>query len=65
MGDHKLIEFFEDGRIELYNLRTDPGEKDNLARRNPDLASSMAKRLAAWREQVEARIPQPNPDWRG
>jgi arylsulfatase A-like enzyme len=63
-GDWKLIEFFEDGRVELYNLREDPGEKSNLAEHRPDLTREMKGLLADWRRKVEAKIPQPNPDWR-
>ena len=62
-GDHKLIEFFEDGRLELYNLRRDPGEEHNLVQERPELADELARKLWAWREQVEAKIPQPNPEY--
>jgi hypothetical protein len=64
MGDHKLIEFFEDGHLELYNLREDIGEESNLAEDLPGLRDDMRGRLEAWKEQVCARIPRPNPDWR-
>jgi arylsulfatase A-like enzyme len=63
MGDYKLIEFFEDGRLELYNLREDIGEDRNLANEKPDLARKMQKVLADWRDSVEAKIPQPNPNY--
>ena len=63
IGDYKLIEFFEDGRLELYNLREDIGEDHNLANEKPDLARKMQKILADWRESVEAKIPQPNPNY--
>ena len=59
-GDHKLIEFFEDGSLELYNLKEDIGEDRNIAESEPELAARLAKMLAAWRESVEAKIPQPN-----
>jgi arylsulfatase A-like enzyme len=62
-GDWKLIEFFEDGRLELYNLREDVGEAHNLAAERPELTARLAGMLAAWRESVEAKIPQPNPDY--
>ncbi len=62
-GDWKLIEFFEDGRLELYNLRNDISEDHNVAADHPELTDRLASQLAAWRESVEAQIPQPNPDW--
>ncbi|MBC2603237.1 sulfatase [Puniceicoccus vermicola] len=64
MGDYKLIEFFEDGRIELYQLSDDPGENHNLADTELERANALRKRLHEWRDSIEAKIPQPNPDWR-
>jgi arylsulfatase A-like enzyme len=61
--DYKLIEFFEDGRLELYNLRDDIGEDHNLAEEQPDVAQRLHGLLKQWREQVEAKMPQPNPEW--
>jgi arylsulfatase A-like enzyme len=63
LGDHKLIEFFEDGRLELYNLRHDPSEEHDLAAEQPGVVRDLHRRLQAWRASVEARIPQSNPDW--
>jgi arylsulfatase A-like enzyme len=57
MGDYKLIEFFEDARVELYDLRQDIGEDHDLAAVMPAVATEMQERLAAWRERVEALIP--------
>ena len=62
-GDHKLIEFFEDGRLELYDLRRDIGENRNLAEEKPDLAARLKGMLEEWRARVEARIPEPNPEY--
>jgi arylsulfatase A-like enzyme len=61
LGDWKLIEFFEDGRIELYNLREDIGEQQNLAESNPEKAKELADLLHAWQKRVDARFPTPNP----
>jgi arylsulfatase A-like enzyme len=65
MGHYKLIEFFEDGHLELYNLREDIGENHNLAEQEPERRDMMMARLQAWKEQVCARIPRPNPEWPG
>jgi arylsulfatase A-like enzyme len=65
MGDYKLLQFFEDGHLELYNLREDIGEDNNLADQMPELRDGMLARLEEWKERVCARIPQPNPEWTG
>ncbi len=62
-GDYKLIEFFEDGRLELYNLRSDIEEKHNLARWQPEVVRKLHRLLADWRAGVRARIPHDNPDY--
>ncbi len=62
-GDWKLIEFFEDGRVELYNLREDIGEAHDLASEMPDRAASLRAQLRAWRASVNAKIPEKNADW--
>jgi hypothetical protein len=60
MGDWKLMEFFEDGRLELYNLRDDIGETKNLAATMPDKAKELHARLVAWRAEIKAPMPTPN-----
>jgi arylsulfatase A-like enzyme len=65
MGSYKLIEFFEDGRTELYDLAADPGEKRDLSAEQPERAREMLATLQQWQRSVEAKIPQPNPDWVG
>jgi arylsulfatase A-like enzyme len=62
-GDYKLIEFFEDGHEELYNLRDDIGEERNLIEEMPGKAAAMRERLHSWQESIMARIPSPNPDY--
>ena len=64
-GDYKLIEFFEDNHAELYNLKEDIGEKNNLAAKMPDKADAMHKMLKDWRKNVDAKMPAPNPDFAG
>lgn len=56
-GDWKLLEFLEDGRLELYNLRDDLGETKNLAKERPDKATELYARLVAWRKEVGAPMP--------
>jgi arylsulfatase A len=63
-GDFKLIEFFEDGRRELYNLREDIGEKSDLAATMPGKAEALHAMLNAWRRSVGAQMPTPNPRYK-
>jgi arylsulfatase A-like enzyme len=63
VGDYKLIHFFEDDRLELYNLRADISEDINLAGELPDLAEKLRAQLAGWRQRIEAKIPEVNQDY--
>jgi len=60
-GDFKLIEFFNDMRIELYNIREDIGEQRDLAAAQPEQVEELRARLHAWRQEVGAQMPAPNP----
>ena len=62
-GSYKLIEFYEDGRVELYNLRDDIGERRNLALSEPGKAAELHAQLTQWRESVGAVMPLPNPHY--
>lgn len=59
-GDWKLIEFFEDGRLELYNLRDDLSQKTNLADKERGKAKELHDKLVAWRKAVNAPMPTAN-----
>jgi arylsulfatase A len=60
-GDWKLLEYFEDNHIELYNLSNDIGEQNNLAEKMPEKAGELRKRLEAWRMAVNAQMPKKKP----
>jgi arylsulfatase A-like enzyme len=60
-GDYKLIQFYEDGHVELYDLKKDLGEKTNLATGMPDKAKELQARLTAWLKSTNAEMPAPNP----
>lgn len=64
MGDWKLIEWFEDGALELYDLRNDPGEASNRSRAEPERARMLLDRLKEWRERVGANMPRLEEDGR-
>jgi hypothetical protein len=53
-GDWKLIEWFDDGRLELFNLGADPGETTNLATREPERVAAFSGRLHEWQRDVGA-----------
>lgn len=59
-GDWKLMEFFEDGRLELYDLGGDPGESKNLSSTRSDKAAELHTKLKAWREAIGAAMPAAN-----
>jgi len=56
-GDYKLIEFFETGELELYNLRDDIGERVNLAAELPDVVRELHQLMVEWRRTVGAPVP--------
>lgn len=60
-GDWKLVEWYEDGRLELYNLRTDVAEAHDLARDEPERVKQLHDKLNAWRKDVGAVMPTHNP----
>ncbi len=62
-GDYKLIEYFENGTVQLFNLAKDPGEQRNLASANPAVAEELRKKLHAWRKSVKAKMMEPNPEY--
>lgn len=60
-GAWKLLEFFEDRRVELYNLAVDQGENHDLAGAEAERARAMRAELERWRVSVDAAMPRPNP----
>ena len=62
-GDFKLIEFYGDSRVELYDVRADPGEQLNLAERKPAVVEALRTELHDWRDSVDAQMPTPNPQY--
>ena len=56
-GSYKLLEYFENGSTQLFNLADDPGEQINLVKREPEKARSLLAELHAWRKRVGAAMP--------
>ena len=63
-GDWKLLEYYEDNRLELFNLKQDPGETQDISTANPALARRLRMELDVWRKKIGAQLPEPNPDWK-
>ena len=61
---YKLIEFYEDDSVELYNLRDDIGEKKDLSASMPEKVAELRKMLHSWRAKVDAKMMKPNPAYK-
>ena len=62
-GKWKLIEWHEDGNLELYNLEEDIGETNNLANQELDVVKDLYNLLQNWKQEVDAIMPRPNPNY--
>ncbi|MFW9874784.1 MAG: sulfatase/phosphatase domain-containing protein, partial [Candidatus Thorarchaeota archaeon] len=62
-GDYKLLEFFEDNHVELYDLRNDIEEKNEISQKFPEITEELKILLKNWRKSVEAKIPEKNPEY--
>jgi arylsulfatase A-like enzyme len=60
-GRWKLLSYYNDGHVELYDLSNDLGETKNLAEARPAVARQLAAELKAWRGEVNAQLPVANP----
>ena len=61
-GNWKLIEYLEDGAIELYDLEKDVGEKINVARDQPETATALTESLHQWQKRLGVQFGVPNPN---
>ncbi len=62
-GDWKLLEYFENGTVQLFNLREDIGEQNDLAAQMPGKVAKLRQKLASWRKSVSASTMRPNPEY--
>lgn len=62
-ADYKLIEFFEDGKLELYNLKEDMSESNDLSSLMPEKTTELHELLKKWRQKINAQMPSPNPSY--
>lgn len=62
-GRYKLLEYFENGTVQLFDLEADPGERNDLAEIHPEIAGELLEMLRQWRKVVGAEMMEPNPDF--
>jgi arylsulfatase A len=62
-GDWRLVEFYEDGKTELYNLKDDIGESKDLTISQRSKRDQLLGMLQKWRSQIGAQMPTQNPDY--
>jgi len=62
-GDYKLIEYYENYTVQLFNLKKDPGEQYDISKREPGKAKELKVMLHKWRKEVSAQMMPPNPDY--
>jgi len=63
-GRQKLLEYYEGGMVQLFNLKEDIGEQIDLSDREPGKAAELTEMLHRWRESTGARMMEPNPDYK-
>ncbi len=63
VGDYKLLEYFENDSVQLFNLRTDISEQNDLSEAEPDKTAELRSKLHAWRKSVSARMMPANPNY--
>jgi arylsulfatase A-like enzyme len=62
-GDYKLLEYYENGTVQLFNLADDIGEQHDLSESEPEKASELREMLHQWRKEINAQMMPPNPQY--
>jgi arylsulfatase A-like enzyme len=62
-GDYKLLEYFENGTVQLFDLKHDIGEQHDLAQTQPKKAEALRVKLHVWRQSVGAQMMELNPNY--
>lgn len=63
-GDYKLIEYYENNVVQLFNIKADPGEQHDLVKTEPGKVKELVTILHNWRKNVGAEMPVPNPKYK-
>jgi len=62
-GDYKLLEYYEDGSVQLFNLKDDMSEHHDLAAKEPEKVNELKNMLREWRETIGAKMMMANPEY--
>jgi hypothetical protein len=57
LGKYKLLEYFENGAVQLFDLENDLGEQNDLSKAKPEITKKLLKMLHDWRDEVDAKMP--------
>jgi arylsulfatase A-like enzyme len=63
-GDYKLLEYYENNTVQLFNLKEDIGEQNDLTLTFPEKTAELLKMLHDWRKEVSAEMMPPNPEYK-
>lgn len=63
-GDYKLLEYFENKTVQLYNLKEDLSEQNDISASNPKKADELRTKLHQWRAKINAQMMEPNPEYK-
>ncbi len=59
VGRYKLLDYYENGTVQLFDLLNDVGETNDLSKTQPELAARLLGQLNRWRTEVDAKMPYP------
>ena len=59
VGQYKLLEYFENGTVQLFDLDNDLGEQRDISKENPETTQKLLKMLQGWRQETDAKMPYP------
>ena len=58
LGNYKLLEYYENSTVQLFDLHNDPGEQNDLSKSKPEISKKLLSKLHDWRKNVGAKMPQ-------
>ncbi len=58
LGNYKLLEYYENGSVQLFDLEADLGEQNDLSSERPEMTAKLLKLLQDWRGKMDAKMPR-------